>query len=577
MRLVQAAALLAIFLLAATQFAQPKETDEKDRAQKRMALIEAILADVPNLKLAENRGIAYVRAGSILWSIDEKRARDLYQNSIAELLNAQQLAESNTKPNASQNELLTGGSTRPQILNAIASHDAELALEYLVKTRPAAIARAMTAPAEPKKISSYSGNNYLAQNEMNMEQSFVRMAADQSPARAKKLLEDSIEKGISNETMGLLKKLAEKDPYEAAGLTAKVIDKLTEAKLTIDGQPNYQALQLSVNFLNEYISTQKSGNQPQLKYDGPQMRALADKLINFFIAQNGNDGSLSYSIIPIVENFEPSMTERVKAVAKNTRCRGFCEGYDPETQELIGRSETTAEQLVAAAAKVPSYRRSQLYQAAANKMMQQGDVAGARQLLADNYDDDSLKEALRGLDWQISYKLMNEGRFQEAESIIDQSPENSRIGGLINLANTAYGRDAEKNKAYALAVLTKARDLLGDPPETMYELQNLMQIASALSNIDPTEAFQVYESVVPQINELSDAAAVINGFQGGGNVRDGEFLITQGTVLGNFGIDMSQIRSLALQDHDRAAKLIDSFSRRETRIALRLQLAEGMN
>ena len=193
MRVARVAALFGILMSASIQFAQVKEPDEKDRSQKRVAVVNEILADVPNLKLGENRAVAYARAGSLLWSIDEKRARTLYQNAIAELLNAQELAESNTKFNANQNELLTSGSTRPQILNTIASHDAELALEYLTKTRPAAIARAMAAQPNSKKVSSYSGNNnYLAQNEFNMEQGFARMAADQNPARAKKLIEVSL-------------------------------------------------------------------------------------------------------------------------------------------------------------------------------------------------------------------------------------------------------------------------------------------------------------------------------------------------------------------------------------------------
>ena len=356
------------------------------------------------------------------------------------------------------------------------------------------------------------------------------------------------------------------------------MNKLIEAKLTVNGQANYQSLQLSVNYLDDYISTEKSGNQPPLKFDGAQMRALADKLIDFFVGHDGADGGyLSYSIIPIVQKFEPAMTDKVKALAKNTRCRGFCENYDPDMQELMGNGETTAEQLVAAAAKAPGYMRGQLYQAAANKMVQQGDVAGARQLLGENFADDTLQEALRGIDSQYSYKLMNEGNFSEAERIIDSAPENMRISGLVNLANTAYSRDREKNKTYALALLDKARNLVSDRPDTMSDLQNLMQIVNALNNIDPPAAFQIYESIIPQINELADAAAVINGFQGGGNVRNGEFLLSQGTVFGNFGIDISQIRNLATHDFDRATKLIDSFSRRETRVALRLELAEGLN
>ena len=79
--------------------------------------------------------------------------------------------------------------------------------------------------------------------------------------------------------------------------------------------------------------------------------------------------------------------------------------------------------------------------------------------------------------------------------------------------------------------------------------------------------------MVPQLNELADAAAVLGGFQGNGNARRGEFLLPQGNSFGVY-VDFSPLRPLSIKDFDRAMKLIDGFSRREARILLRLQLAD---
>ena len=58
--------------------------------------------------------------------------------------------------------------------------------------------------------------------------------------------------------------------------------------------------------------------------------------------------------------------------------------------------------------------------------------------------------------------------------------------------------------------------------------------------------------------------------------RQGEFLMTQGISYGYYGADFSLLRALAKNDFDRTMNLIDTFSRREIRIALKLQLAESI-
>ena len=60
-------ALIVICLLPALQFAQKSETDEKERAQKRAQIIEQALADIPNLKLPENRALFLSEAANVIW------------------------------------------------------------------------------------------------------------------------------------------------------------------------------------------------------------------------------------------------------------------------------------------------------------------------------------------------------------------------------------------------------------------------------------------------------------------------------------------------------------------------------
>ncbi len=91
---------LLIFVFSPPAIAQETDENKKEKQERQNLLIEQILADVQNLKLAENRAFVYAKIGGIVWKNDEKHARTLFQDSINELINAQILAESDKKNTA---------------------------------------------------------------------------------------------------------------------------------------------------------------------------------------------------------------------------------------------------------------------------------------------------------------------------------------------------------------------------------------------------------------------------------------------------------------------------------------------
>jgi len=567
-----ARSLFCLLLFVFSAFAQNSDDEAKIKQHRQAVLIKQILSDIPNLKLGENRALAYAKVGNLVWRTDEKRARLLFQNAVSELINAQILAEADKKHIGYQNDLLTGQNNRPQILNTIASRDAELALEYLYKTRPEKLLKALAvSPVKNSKISNSENYSYLVQNETNLEQSFIRLAADQNPQRAVKLLTESLKKGVSSETLNLLKKLHEKDAESADGFASEIVGKLLQSNFNGENQPNYQNLNVAINFLTEFIR-ERIPTEKFIKFDHSQMKSLADKLISFYLQQGDRYGYSAYSILPIAEKFSPANVEQLKQKQRNSPRHGFHSDYDPEISKLLN-GEATAEQILGEAKKFPKNSRRQIYQTAASKFAQQGDVHRAKEILADTFSDEALEDANRQLDWQYSYSLVSQGKFAEAERMIDEFPENSRLGALVNLANAIYQQDAA-NKSYAMAVLGKARASFAEKPEDATEMAELMQIISAYSAIESVEAFRLFESLIPQINELSEAAVIIHGFQRGSNVKNGEFLLTNGNPAGFYLSDSSVLAKLAKSDCSRLTILIDGFSRRESRIALKLQLAE---
>ena len=104
-----------------------------------------------------------------------------------------------------------------------------------------------------------------------------------------------------------------------------------------------------------------------------------------------------------------------------------------------------------------------------------------------------------------------------------------------------------------------------------------MQVIGGYGSIEPAEARRIVEGLVPRISELTDAAAVSNGFQSNSNVRDEEFIMTHGDPFNNDGCNSHMIGTLGAADFDRTMKLIDRLSRHGIRIALRLVLAGAQN
>jgi hypothetical protein len=560
-------------------FAQKADEEEaaREKQRRQAVLAESIIAESRELRLPENRAVVYAKIGNRVWDIDRERAGNLFQDAITELLAAQAEAELE-RVRGRQSELLTGQNTRPQVLQAIAARDADFALRSLYRTRPAAVERAVAGVStKDSKIRNSPGNDmYLAQNELNLEQGIARLAADQNPEKAVALLRAVMKKGITGEALQLLRKVHEKDPSAAAELGSEVTAQLMKKNLMVSNQPDYAGLQAAFSFLNDHVR-QRPASDKSFKFAPAEMRSLADRLITFFLDRN-NLAALSYAqqMVPIAEEMRPDAVEKLKELGTAAYGRNGLHAYnpDPEVTRLLN-GETPVEEMLAAAPKLPVEHRQQIYQNAANRLVAAGNETRARQVIDDNFAEDDLTNARDSLNWYYVHQLINQGKYGEAEALIGEFPDGNRFSALISLANSVYQKNPDENRAQALAILQKAAAGLPTRPETSNEMQQSMQLIAAYTQIEPAEAFRMFDSLVPQINELAEASAVISEFQGNYYFRHGEMLIIAGNSFG-ISFDGSMFRGLAQKDFDRTLALIGSFSRRELRIGLKQQLLEAL-
>ncbi|MBV9240705.1 MAG: hypothetical protein JO314_01750, partial [Acidobacteria bacterium] len=274
-------------------------------------------------------------------------------------------------------------------------------------------------------------------------------------------------------------------------------------------------------------------------------------------------------LIRYAEKLSPGSVTALKAV--NPPQAGQEQGENAEYNKLM-QSDITPDQMISGASKLSSNYRSQIYNRASNKLLEQGNSVAARAVLEENFTDDAREQALANFDQQAAWKLINEGKFSDAEALINGLPAASRVNPLVQLANRVYSTNPKENKPYALTILDNARAVIGDHPDDNQEMSQLMEIVQSLTQMDPPRAFDVLERLVAQVNELSDAAVVLWAFQDRNAVRDGEFVITNGNVGGQFGFNATLLAQLSESDLDRAEKLVDSLSRPEVRVAARLQM-----
>ncbi|MEQ1764049.1 MAG: hypothetical protein ABL984_13010, partial [Pyrinomonadaceae bacterium] len=238
------------------------------------------------------------------------------------------------------------------------------------------------------------------------------------------------------------------------------------------------------------------------------------------------------------------------------------------------KTNPSADQLVQAAGRFSSDLQRQIYQNAANKFSESGQYQNAVALLGDKFEGETLDNAVSSLNWYYAHHMIQKGDYDGAEALMLEFNESNRASGLTSLAQNLYNRNPAENKNRAAGILRRVRGLMPERPENYNETHQLFSLINAMTTIEPADGFANLEPLVEHINTLIQAFAVVQGFQGG-QLRQGEYQISNGM---NFGIhfDPTIFRNLAISDFDRTNSIIDSFTRTELRISLRMYLAESL-
>lgn len=555
---------------------------------KAVGLLEDALEEARGLKLPENRVHAETVAAGLLWTRDEQAARAAFK-SAADAVAALTGALDPEDPefyNAAQ----AVSSMRAQLLQAVAPHDPKLALDFLRATRV----------PHPE---AFGGQfRWQLTQEQMLEANLAAQLAAQDPRQALAVAEEALNRGLSSGLVGVLQQLNAKDPASASKLAGEIVQRLSPEKMMADGEASGLAYQL-LNMTKPADASAQAGQQVAVAVsDGPVIvsglscgrclpggslsidaQTRADLLEQFVTAamsappNRGGSYAIYQGLQALMPELEKTMPARVAALRR--RMSELERSSNPQGdvwkpyREVMEKG--TVEAMLEAAAKAPPEVRDNLYSNAAWKAFNDGGDAERARQIAENLSNPQQRAQLRkSIDQQAQWRAAGDGRFAEALQMVSRlTTAGEKVQALVQIAAAAT---LKNERATALQALAQARGLSEGQPRGQAQFTASLQIADAYAPLDAQTAFSMVEAAIGQLNELLDAAAVVNGF-GQEPFSDGELKLQGGYPWGELITQCGgALALLAPSDFDRARSDARSFSRADARASAQLTLAQNL-
>jgi hypothetical protein len=590
--------LLCLVLFATASSAQnptPTPTPvpaEKTEAQKELEkrvieMLDQALADAPTLKLAQNRAVVYALAGDLYWQFDEKRARELFRNSASEIMTANIEADKEKKdtedPYAGIFEF--SSDIRGEILPLIAKHDADLALELMVQTRPAKLVEAMAKTAQPNAkdggMFDFNPDRYRVQQEVALEQRFAVLAAEQNPDKAIKLIKDSLAKGISWNVLPLLQKLHDKDPKKAQSLADDVVAKIVDTDLA----KKLEDLNAAVRFLQGATNPNASQtpDKKKFKFTDQQLKDIANKLTATFLQATPMSLQMTMVMSQVINDLEKFVPERMPLLkAKQTEAM---KSMPPELariqqQQKIWNPNSTPEEILAAWPKYNEIEKATANQSLVSKISQIEDDARAKKLIDQIPDEKTRDQARESYESARIARASKEGKLDDAKRLIaNLTKKKTQVQKLVALAVQYYKKGTDKDKETAAGLMKDAKAMTNEFPEDEDELNDLMEIVKGYAIVSPDVSFRLFEPVIDQINDYLQASAILSKYnKRNRNFKKAELVLRingyswDGVLLFRY---IKQMQMMGKADLNRMAVLTDRFQRSDARTIVKLFVVQG--
>ena len=250
-----------------------------------------------------------------------------------------------------------------------------------------------------------------------------------------------------------------------------------------------------------------------------------------------------------------------------------------EAEKIVSDPNTTAEKLIEEADKFAAYEKFRIYSAAVDRSITAGTSDKIRQSLQNLPDSKQRNDALDYLDSKISDKAIKDDKLGEVQQIVAKSTSDSaKIKLLVNLAVGYQKKNTEESGKTANDLMTEARKLVGDIPESKEEVANILKIVAGYAEIEPNKAFPLLSLLMDMTNDMLTAYALLSKYNKSENMfRQGEMIFTQSLGFGSAYLQYGkELKLLAASDIGKTKAMIEQLRRDDVKVLMKIMLAESV-
>lgn len=589
---------------------EEQEKEKAERQKNAYRLLDQIVDETQSLRLPENRVRVQTTAADLLWDSNQARARSLFSmaaESVAEM-GRQQQNNNNNRRGGPQNNDRRAFQLRQDLVLTAARHDAQLAYQLLAITKPAAL--------PPPQVVDARGPRPQFNPEDNLEQQLLGRIAALDPKLAAQNADQMMDKGqFPRSLTEVLNNLYKQDPDAAAKLADKTVKKLQATNLltnaeaatlaqmllmrgprstetpkitnptlipTLEQGPYAELLGSVVDMALKATPPTPQNNQ---RAQGQRARPIAATVAGpgYVPPQGVSADQLEQSgalrllaglqvALPLIDQYQPAKAAAVRQKLSEAGL-GANSPFNMAQTMSVMQSNPTSDALVQAASVAPQQAQTRLYQQAALKALEEGNVDRARQIATNYLQANARDSVMQRIDFRELSLKGEAARLDEIrQSIARLQSDTEKLNMLLQLARETQ----QANPKLANQLLEEARQMTNHRAASYEQFDQQLKVARAFATVDPARSFEVLDPGISQLNELLSAAAMLNGFEIT-MFRDGELLLQGGggltAMVQRFG---QELGTLADKDLDRAETLAGRFQYAEARITARLAIVQGL-
>jgi len=590
-----------------TQDPQQQQEERAKLEKKAIALLEQVVTESQTMKLPENRIRVQIAAGDMLWDKSPSRARGLLTDAGA-LLGQMMLEVDRTD----RSDVQSLNQLRQELVLTAGRHEAELGYQLLRSTQQQQTP-ATNQPGQGRRFNLDQGNN--------LEQNLLAAIATTDPKFAYQKAVESLDKGEFPTALNrILTQLQPKDAELFKKLSDKTMSRLASDSLlasreatsvavnllmsgpsatntagvatTADanagargaspvlGESAYHDLMdnaitaaLSVTSAGPMVNNPRGGGGARV-LRGPQQQQQPAQPSDEQTRQN-NARTILFSLQTMLPQIDQYLPERAQSVRQKLTDLGINNNsmMNFGNQMRVAMQQGTSDSLETAAKTAPPQIQSRLYQQAEQKAVDEGNTDKAIQIATDHLDESGRNSIMQAVDFKKLTTTASPEKLNEIKAKLAALPSDSdRVKYLTDVA-TATEKD---NPNLALKFLDDARNLVTKRAASYKDFEDQIKVADAYAAIEPKHSFEIMDLGIAQLNELLNAATVLNGFEVD-MFKDGELsLRSDSDLVGMIARYGEELASLAKVDFEGARMTADKFQLPEPRMNARLSIVQSI-